>query len=776
MTTDTSTIAALQQSVADFVRRGTRLKRVRDQRGQLPGYDRQVWCNLADLGWLGVLIPERHGGLGLGLAETAVIAQGLAEAVVPEPFTAACVFATTAIVHGDNPSLQSRLLPQIAAGTLLPAMAWQESAGNADPLQAEMSAAADGDDVVLTGVKRFVAGGMGADGYVISAQSAAGFALYWVPALSAGLASVHELLADGTFAATLRLSNVRLSKHQRIAGDAVAKDAMRRAFDAAAIISGAELLGITSRALDITLDYLRTRRQFGKPIGSFQALQHRAVDMYIQRELASAVLREALDLASSAHDPMANSAVASRAKARCAEAALLVTREAIQMHGAMGYTDDCDVGLYVRRALVLSATAGNANFHRRRFARLSPLQVEERPRRQSAVPNRLGNLPPDTDWNSLADEEFRLLIRGFVEQHYPDELRYLPRRVRWQEVRDWTIRLAQRGWIAPAWPRAWGGMGLSPAKQIIYMDEFERWGVARAPDQGIRQLGPVLMQYGSEAQQRYYLPRILSCEHVWCQGYSEPDAGSDLASLKTSAVLDGDAYVINGRKIWTTLAMDATHIYVLCRTDATAKKQLGISFLIADIATPGITVRPIRDISGNFEFCEVLFENVRTPKDSLVGALNQGWTVAKAMLDFERLGIGSPRRPMIAFNRLARFAARTGLFDDEGFSDRFTKLRIDLADHAALYGRFAEMARRGDRLGPEVSMLKIWGMEMFQRITEFGLEAAGAYGASAGDIELEGDQIDLMAPYYMARLITIGGGSNEIQRNIMAKHVLSLPG
>ena len=768
--------AALRESVADFAARGTSLKRVREQRAREPGYQRDMWSAFANLGWLGILVPEAHGGLGLGVREAAVVAQGLAEALVPEPFSAAGVLATGAIAYGDNPALKARLLPAIVSGSLLPALAWQESAQDIDPLNVQTQVMVAGDATLLSGTKRFLVGATGADGFVVSARAGDGLALYWIPQSSAGLELKPEPLADGTFGATLVLTQVRVNSDQCIASVGVAGAALTRALDEASIVAGAELLGIASRALDITLDYLRTRKQFGAAIGSFQALQHRAVDLYVQKELASAVLQEALTLCAGPHEPAARAAAASRVKARCGEAALQITREAIQMHGAMGFTDECDVGLYAKRALVVSAWLGNAHQHRRRYARVAPLTVEDTPRRGTVVPARLQNLPCETDWNQLSDEDFRLLLRGFIEEHYPDELRYLPRRVRWAEVREFNLRLARRGWIAPAWPRAWGGMGLSPAKQLIYVDELERWGVGRAPDQGVRQFGPVLIEYGSEEQKRTYLPKILSCEHVWCQGYSEPNAGSDLASLTTAAMREGGEFVINGRKIWTSLATDSTHIYVLCRTDTTVKKQAGISFLIVDLKTPGITIRPIRDIAGHEEFCEVLFEDVRTPQENLVGELNKGWTVAKTMLGFERLGIGSPRRPIIAFNRLATFAARSKLFHDAGFLERFTQLRLDLADHATLYGRYAELARRGESLGPDVSILKIWGMEAFQRVTEFALEAAGASGAAGGAIEVDGEQVDLLAPFYMSRLITIGGGSNDIQRNIVAKYVLHLPG
>ena len=209
-------------------------------------------------------------------------------------------------------------------------------------------------------------------------------------------------------------------------------------------------------------------------------------------------------------------------------------------------------------------------------------------------------------------------------------------------------------------------MGLDAGKMMIYMEEMERHGVARPPDQGITQVGPLIMRFGTQAQKEHYLPRTLSGEYIWCQGYSEPNAGSDLAGLQTAAVLDGDHFVVNGQKIWTSLADDATHMYLLVRTDKSAKKQQGISFLLVDLKTPGITLRPIRNLAGHEEFCQVFFDNVRVPREKLVGELNDGWTVAKALLGFERLGIGSPRRPQYALNRLEAIARAKGLLRRSG--------------------------------------------------------------------------------------------------------------
>ena len=225
----------------------------------------------------------------------------------------------------------------------------------------------------------------------------------------------------------------------------------------------------------------------------------------------------------------------------------------------------------------------------------------------------------------MSDAEFRQMVRAFFEQHYPPHLRHMPYRVHWDDIKAWYFTLARQGWIAPAWPKAFGGMALPPDKLIAFIEEQEQYGVARPPDQGLIMLGPLLIRFGTRAQQERYLPKILSGEHVWCQGYSEPNAGSDLASLRTEAILDGDDFVVSGQKTWTTLAQDATHIFMLVRTDKTVKKQEGISFLLADLASPGITVRPIENIAGDEEFCEVFFDQVRVPRANLVGEVNQGW-------------------------------------------------------------------------------------------------------------------------------------------------------
>ena len=383
--------------------------------------------------------------------------------------------------------------------------------------------------------------------------------------------------------------------------------------------------------------------------------------------------------------------------------------------------------------------------------------------------------PSLDELDGMDDAGFRLAVRGWVQAHYPPELRDPPKRLHWRENKPWYMALSQQGWIAPGWPRELGGMGLSAARQLLMMEEFERHGAARTNDHGIVMLGPLLIRYGTDAQKDRFLPRILSGEDIWCQGYSEPNAGSDLASLSTSAVREGDEWVLTGQKTWTTLANDANWIFVLARTDKAAKKQEGISFFLVPMDAPGITVRPIINLDMHDEFCEVFFDGVRVPADHLVGEVNQGWTMAKALLGFERVMIGSPKQSAYALARLRTLAQHMDVWEEAAFQDSYVRLRLDLLDHTSLYETYVEVLRRGEMLGADVSMLKLNQSELLQRITDTMLEIAGG---NAGLLEPMGGNRELNPAglFIQARPVTIYGGSNEIQRNILAKAVLALPG
>ena len=367
MTDDT--LRMLRDSAADFAKLDA--VRVRRLRGTDPGFERGVWREMADMGWLGILVPEEHGGMGLNLRATLIIAEQLGRALYPEPYGASAVMATLALVHGDNGELKQRLLPQLAAGEIIASLAWQDERGGLDPGQCAVEVREQGGKSVLAGSSRYVPA-PGADAYIVTARSAQGLELYWIARDAMGLAIEPEARADGSASARLSLAAVDAAAGARVASAASAGAALQLAIDHATLAASAELFGLMDCALDMTLEYLRTRVQFGKPIGSFQALQHRAVDLYIQKELS----RSALDAAAATLDdpdcaPAARAAAASGAKARASQAALAICGEALQMHGAIGFTDEYDLGLYLNRALVLSAWLGNASVHRSRYAALA---------------------------------------------------------------------------------------------------------------------------------------------------------------------------------------------------------------------------------------------------------------------------------------------------------------------------------------------------------------------------------------------------------------------
>ncbi len=383
-----------------------------------------------------------------------------------------------------------------------------------------------------------------------------------------------------------------------------------------------------------------------------------------------------------------------------------------------------------------------------------------------------------TDWNALTDEAFRAAFADLVSRRLPHELRFMRKqRPLFDEVAVWYHALAEEGWLAPVWPVEHGGMGLSPAKHMIYVEEWARLGCPRIPDHGIGLTGPLLIEHGTAEQKAHFLPKILTGEHVWCQGYSEPNSGSDLASLRTAAVREGDQFIVNGQKIWTTLASCANWIFALVRTSRDEKvRQKGITVLLIDLRSPGVRVRPIANLRGEMDFCEVFFDDVRVPVANVVGEIDQGWNVAKSVLGHERIFLGAPTRPEIAMERLDTLARSRDAFADPAFRSRYAKLRLDLYDLGSTFDRFAKVLRDGGELGADVSILKIFTTELYQRITEETLTLAGEDARYLDDIEAGEGEVDAMNLFLDSRAPAIFGGSNEIQRNILAKAVLGLPG
>lgn len=373
--------ADLRASVRAFTQREGGLQRVRAVRERSDGFDRAAWTKMAELGWAGILMPEDAGGTGLGLSEMASVARELGRALAPEPLVPIAVLAVRALVHGEINASGAGVLERIARGDCLPALAWQEANGVLDSVALRTRAVRDGREVIrLDGTKCLVAYGSSADGFLVSARARGGIGVYWVARDAAGMSYRSRQRADGTEHGVLELMDVRIRRRDELVVPMRGAAALARALDEAVLMTGAELLGVAERALEITLDYLRMREQFGKPIGGFQALQHRCVDLFIQKELCVSALAAALqgfDTAGGAQ----RRALASRVKARCSDNALKTCREAIQMHGAIGFTDECDIGLYLKRALVLAAWLGNGQVHRRRYAGALGIGAEQEARR-----------------------------------------------------------------------------------------------------------------------------------------------------------------------------------------------------------------------------------------------------------------------------------------------------------------------------------------------------------------------------------------------------------
>jgi alkylation response protein AidB-like acyl-CoA dehydrogenase len=771
---DTESITLFRDSASAFLGAVDQRQRVRALEAAGGGFDRAVWQQIADMGWLSILVPESLDGLGLGVAEVAAIAQECGRYLLPEPLVDAGVHPLALLCALPASPARDELLTQLSTGRCVAGVAWQEKAGELEASNDLTRASLINGQWVLEGQKRFVRPGLGADGWIVSCQWDAQPALVWVSAGKAGVQLSTEQAVDGSLLCSVSFTQVELAPAQVLAVGPTAQAALSRANEVARIIQSAELVGIAERALSLTRDYLCTRTQFGKPIGSFQALQHRLVDGLIQVELGAACLREGLALVNSPDaDAQLWASTASRLKSRCAFAACEMTRMAIQLHGAIGTTNEYDIGLYFKRAMTLSSRWGNPASHRRRYAHIAGTS-------RAALSVTSGQVeytefPLDADWDKMPEVEFRLMVRAFFAKHYPAERRYRPYRQTWAESKDWYMTLSRLGWLAPAWPKAHGGMGLPADKLIAYIEESEAWGVARPPDQGLVMVGPILMRFGTDEQRARFLPKILAGEQVWTQGYSEPNAGSDLAAVRTEAVIDGDMFVVNGQKTWTTWGLDGTHMFMLVRTDKTVKKQAGISFLLVDLKTPGVTVRAIQNLAAEREFCEVFFDNVRVPLANLVGELNQGWTVAKALLGFERLFTGSPKHSQHTLHQVEKLARQRGLLEDPVFLARLTELQLDTADLGAAYNGFAAIAKRGESIPASISMLKIWSTETYERLALLLMESADDYGGLRDHCQTDEIDLHVVAPLFNALGAKIFAGSNEIQRNILAKAVLDLP-
>ena len=385
---------------------------------------------------------------------------------------------------------------------------------------------------------------------------------------------------------------------------------------------------------------------------------------------------------------------------------------------------------------------------------------------------------------SEEEEAFRQEVRAWIREAMPEDMRARAEGTGGFSVEDsvvWQKILHEKGWVAPHWPQEVGGTGWDAARRFIFQEEMELAGTPQLSVFGLSMVGPLIISFGTPEQKKRFLPKILSGEELWCQGYSEPGSGSDLASLRTSAEDAGDHFIVNGQKTWTTYAQYADWIFCLVRTDPNVKKQAGITFLLIDMKAPGVEVKPMLTLGHTPAFCDTFFDNVKVPKENVVGGINQGWTMAKALLGHERTMlamIGPCRNTLQKIKRIAATKMVDGrpMLEDPVWRAKIAKLEMRFRAHLMVSYRALADQQKGKMPGPESSILKLVGTKLIQELTELAMEVMGESSLTWYNEGVCMPIEESIGPHFCyERAATIYGGSNEIQRNVIAKMILQLP-
>jgi len=703
-----------------------------------------LWSELAEMGVAGLPIPESRGGSGGSWADLTVAAEALGSVAAPTPV----ITAAGALGALSSPRVQAgELLSQVASGQQVATVAWTEQTGMPGATGQFEATPGDGArEVLISGAASLILTPE-ADVIVLLAEGAAG------PVLVAVATGTDTVRIQRTRSLDLLRPIGALTVNRAVGtvlatgDDAVA--AVQRSLVTAGLALASELTGVASHCLWAAVDYAAKREQFGKPIGSFQAVKHKCADMLAHVELARATAREVAALLDSAAPAAALHQAVALALLESVTAAQHVTAGYIQVLAGVGFTWEHEAHLYYRRAAAAAPLFGGPSAHRERLD----------PTRHGASTTVAAETDPDSPAAELT-ETVRALLPLHRAQWEDDES--FPARLSWQQ------RLHEAGWMAPHWPEQFGGRGLSIVDQVACDQVLAG---LRAPLMagilGVNNVAPTLMHYGTPEQQQH-LAAIQAGTEVWCQGFSEPGSGSDLASLRTRAVLDGDDFVINGQKVWTSEGMQGTHCLLLVRTDPQASPHKGISALLVPLDTPGITRRPITQITGEGGFAEIFFDDVRVPRGALLGPLHQGWQVTMTTLGFERAGV------IILAGRLEQtvldLVATVRAHDLDAHARAELTDRLSEARAAGLLGKRAlGRIAAGGAPGAEHSAIKLVWSTTMQAIGDTHLRVLGLAGiAEATGAAAQHD-------YLNSRSATIAGGTTEIMRNILAERVLGMP-
>lgn len=675
--------------------------------GDLPPF----WTDLCALGWTGLHLPETLGGQGFGLVELTVVTEALGRVVAPGPFLPT-VLASATILRAGQSSLQQATLPGLAAGTTIGAVG--------------LGGSLDRVDGSISGDAGLVLGGASADLFLLRL----GPDLVKVDRTAPGV----TVSGCDSFDPTRQLVNVELHEvtigiESFVVGGAAVAEQIGR------VLAAAEAAGGAQACTDMAVAYAKERHQFGQPIGAFQAIKHHCANMLVDTELATATAWDAIrSVDDDAHVALLAAVAASQALPayrRCAE-------RTIQVHGGIGYTWEHDAHLHLRRASVLAAIFGADT--------TAPLEVQ-RSSRTSGSPAHSLHLPPEAETYRAEARAFRRRYEALAPDHRRDAL-------------------IDSGYFVPHWPKPWG-RGAGVVEQLVLEEELAE---IEQPDLGIGTwVLPTLIQHGTPDQIDRWIRPSLEGRLRWCQLFSEPDAGSDAAAIQTRAVRGDGGWVINGQKVWTSDARGSNRGLATVRTDVEAPKHAGITTMAIDMTTPGVEIRPLRELTGETLFNEVFFDNVFVPDADVVGAVNDGWRVARATLGNERVSIGGNRGRLDLFEDADLAALVENIAgDDPGTAREVGTLVAEAHAMAALNLRHIARAIDGGPPGPEGNITKLLAAEHAQRVAGLGMRIAG-------EAAIAGRQSKLAHTYLFSRCLTIAGGTSEIIRNVIAEQILGLP-
>lgn len=709
-----------------------------------PAVDRELWRKLAELGLTAISVPAALGGSGGSLEDETIVAASLAEMVAPVP-TATAFVAGHILAAGEGPAA-SALTQALAEGSRIIVACLSASAG----LPPGLAIHGTNGSARLSGVACDVIDGAGADVLLVPVDGK-----WWAVETDDPAVERSELKClDSTRA----LSTITF---RDAPAQVVSSFSPENALLLAWTLLAAESSGVAAAALEMSTKYAAERRQFGQPIGRFQAIKHKLSDGLITVEGARSAVMAAV---TSQRNGVLEMRAARLAKSVATAAGTAVAHEAVQIHGAIGNTWEHDLHLLLRRAKFCQLALGSSDSHLDRLAADLMESPPERARARSNVSNDL-RLEPE-------DRVFLEELQAWLDENAtPERLREvmaggIPARQEWQGT------MADAGWVGIHWPKAHKGRGASFVQQVLYHSELAARGLPPlVGNRGLSQVGPTLIAHGTEDQRARFLEATRRADILWATGFSEPGSGSDLASLRTRGVVEGDEIVINGQKTWTTSAHFSDYLYTLVRTGPLVPKHGGISCVLVPLRSPGVTIRPIRRMSGPAEFNEVFLDDVRVPLENVVGQINRGWQVTKTTLSHEHMTnfLGSQLRQSYFVEGLVRRLANRER--ESGDVDGALRRRAAQAwcnTHLLrLHGlRNITKVVEGQDPGAEGSIMKLFGQEEERRIYELAVDLQGAAGL-----------YDERATrnYLGARAATVGGGTSEVHRNKIAERVLGMP-